>query len=202
MYFDLRLPVQLCVGQFDAIPLFRKTILSHLADYIRQKYKREEVIHLNYICTHNSRRSHFGQVAGALAAHYYAIDQVFTYSGGTETTAVNPQAIAALNQFGFKVEQLDYTLNPKYKVSFGPSNFSNCFSKVYDDVINPKVSFAAIMTCGDADANCPYIPGADHRFTTTYEDPKLSDGTQDASRIYLERFKQILTENLFVCSLV
>ncbi len=202
MYYDLRLPVQLCIAEIDAIPLARKKILSHLADYIRQKYKREEVIHLNYICTHNSRRSHFGQVAGALAAHYYAIDQVFTYSGGTEATAVNPQAVAALNQFGFKVEQLDYTVNPKFKVSFGPSNFSICYSKVFDDEINPKVSFAAIMTCGDADANCPYIPGADHRFTATYEDPKLSDGTQDASRIYLERFKQILTENLFVCSLV
>jgi hypothetical protein len=58
------------------------------------------------------------------------------------------------------------------------------------------------MTCSDADENCPLILGAENRISTTYEDPKKSDGTELQEQIYKERFKQIALETLYVFSLV
>lgn len=50
------------ISEFDLIPAERKIILQRIADYIRIKRKNSQAIQLVYICTHNARRSHFGQV--------------------------------------------------------------------------------------------------------------------------------------------
>ena len=44
----------------------RKVVLQPLVDYIQNKVNSNEEIRLNFICTHNSRRSHLSQ----LWAHY------------------------------------------------------------------------------------------------------------------------------------
>ena len=189
--------------QFDTIPMERKVLLQQMANYMQQKKEANELIQLVYICTHNSRRSHFGQIAAALAANYFHIDQVYTFSGGTEATAFHPNAIQALRSLGFEISttQIEQA-NPIYKVSFGEDLYTMCFSKVYNDEGNPKDQFAAIMTCSDADENCPLIPGVSLRIGTTYEDPKKSDGTALQVQTYQDRFKQILTETLYAFSVV
>ena len=48
----------------------RKLRLQQLADYISQKLESKEEIGLIFICTHNSRRSHMGQIWAQVAAHY------------------------------------------------------------------------------------------------------------------------------------
>jgi len=83
--------------QFDKITADRKIILGRISDYIQDKLRRNEPIQLMYVCTHNSRRSHFGQVWAAVGAAFYGIQQVKTFSGGTEATAFNEYAIAALS---------------------------------------------------------------------------------------------------------
>ena len=93
-------------------------------------------------------------------------------------------------------------INPTYEVSFGKNLSTTCFSKVYDDEVNPKSDFAAIMTCSDAEQNCPFIPGVALRIGTTYEDPKKSDGTPQQEETYTARFRQIATETLYAFSLV
>ena len=156
-----------------------------------------------YVCTHNSRRSHFGQIWGAVAAAYYSIENVITYSGGTEATAFNINAINALKGIGFVVQAKDETTNPVYEVSFGDElKPSICFSKVYNDEFNPSSNFAAIMTCGDAEENCPFIPGVELRIGTTYDDPKEFDGTELQDQKYKERSLQIALETLYVFSLI
>jgi len=82
------------------------------------------------------------------------------------------------------------------------SNPSRCFSKVYNDVSNPSSNFAAIMTCGDAEENCPFIPGVELRIGTTYDDPKAFDGTPQQAEKYRERALQIAKETLYVFSKV
>ncbi|MEM6771423.1 MAG: protein-tyrosine-phosphatase, partial [Bacteroidota bacterium] len=72
-----------------------------------------------------------------------------------------------------------------------------CFSKRYDDAVNPKANFAAVMTCSDADENCPFIPGADVRIPLTYEDPKVADGTPEEATVYDERLREIGRELLW-----
>ena len=186
--------------QFDAILPERKQLLAKISNYIQQKKDVNQAIQLVYVCTHNSRRSHFGQIWGAVAAEYYGVNNVSTFSGGTESTAFNPNAIHALNGLGFEITTTDLSSNPKYEVDFGGSKASICFSKVYDDASNPTSNFAAIMTCDDAEENCPFIPGVELRIGTTYEDPKAFDGTELQEEKYIERALQIGLETLYVFS--
>lgn len=69
---------------------------------------------------------------------------------------------------------------------------------MYDDPRNPQKDFAAVMTCAEADQNCPFIPGAELRVTLPYRDPKEADGTPDETRIYDERCRQIATEMVYL----
>jgi arsenate reductase (thioredoxin) len=202
MYQSIRNFAKNIEQNFAVIPDERKELLQKITNYIQARYDKKEPINLVYICTHNSRRSHFGQVAAAIAAAYYNIDNVATFSGGTEATAFNPNAIKALQSIGFEVISDGKEQNPAYKVSFSKDLSTTCFSKVYDHEANPKTDFAAIMTCSDAEQNCPFIPGVALRIGTTYEDPKKSDGTPQQDETYIARFKQIATETLYAFSLV
>ena len=190
------------VNQFDTIPKERKELLTKISVYIQSKKDGKLPINLMYVCTHNSRRSHFGQIWAAVAASYFGIENVNTFSGGTEATAFNPNAIQALKETGFEIATEELNENPIYKVAFGTkeTQFTICFSKVYDDSFNPSSNFTAIMTCSDAEQNCPFIPGVELRIGTTYTDPKAFDGTPQQAEKYFERSNQIALECLFVFS--
>lgn len=190
------------VSNFKEIPSDRKIILEKISEYIRNNISVEKPVRLIYVCTHNSRRSHMGQVWAAVAANYFNIKGIRTFSGGTEATAFHPNAIKALNDAGFQIQSSGQTTNPVYKVSFGVGDVVECFSKLYSHEINPKEGFAAIMTCSDAEDNCPFIPGCDLRIGTTYHDPKAFDQTILQDEKYTERSNQIAMECLYVFSKV
>jgi protein-tyrosine phosphatase/arsenate reductase len=192
------------VNQFDTIPKERKELLSKISDYVQSKKDENLPINLMYVCTHNSRRSHFGQIWAAVAASYFGVENVLTFSGGTEATAFNPNAIEALKETGFEITTEELNENPIYNVAFGTNEtqFTICFSKVYDDKSNPKNNFVAIMTCSDAEVNCPFIPGAELRIGTTYNDPKEYDETEIKAKKYLERSNQIALETFYLFSLI
>ena len=190
------------IQEFELIPEERKDLLGKIADYINHKQNERTPIQLMYVCTHNSRRSHFGQIWGAVAADFYAIANVLTFSGGTEATEFNGNAIHSLLEIGFDLIADGESYNPKYTMRFGKNKSTMCFSKVYSDEANPKANFVAIMTCSDAEENCPFIPGVELRVATTYEDPKIFDGTDLETEKYAERCAQIARENLYVFSLV
>ncbi len=186
----------------DTISDKRKSELEEVASYVKEKQKLKKATKLVFICTHNSRRSHFGQIWGLVAAYYFKIENVETFSGGTEATAFNPRAVESIERAGFKVEKPSGE-NPKYRVGFSKgSEPMECFSKKYDHSINPDQDFAAIMTCSDADENCPYIPGAAYRARITYHDPKAADGTPEESQVYDQRCAQIASEMLYLFSKV
>lgn len=188
-------------SDFDKIPQPRKILLKKISQYIAQKQVQEKEINLVYICTHNSRRSHYGQVWAKVASVYFRIKNVNTFSGGTEATAFNINAINALKRVGFDIKPINVEKNSTYHVSFDENEKPIiCFSKVYDDPKNPRSDFAAIMTCGDAEENCPFIPGVELRIGTTYDDPKAFDGTAQQDEKYDERCKQIALETLYVFS--
>lgn len=187
---------------FDTISEERKSILKKTADYIQAKINENQQINLVYICTHNSRRSHFGQIWANVASSYYSVQNVHTFSGGTEATAFHINAINSLKRIGFQISDDGKPQNPTYTVKFSDSEFSTCFSKVYDDESNPQSNFAAIMTCSDAEENCPFIPGVELRIGTTYNDPKEFDNTPQQDSKYDERCQQIALETLYVFSLV
>lgn len=185
----------------DAITSKRKAILQQLIDYIQSKTDQQEYIRLNFICTHNSRRSHFSQVWAQTAAHYYNVKNVQCYSGGTEATALFPMVAETLRHSGFKITQASDDNNPIYFIKFADKQHPIIgFSKKFDDAFNPQSDFAAIMTCSHADANCPFIAGAEQRIATTYNDPKESDNTPQQKSAYNESSQLIATEMFYVFS--
>lgn len=188
---------------FALISNERKELLNELARYISQKVRNHEEVKLNYICTHNSRRSHMGQIWGQTAAEYYGIVNVKCFSGGTEATAFNLRAVKAIREFGFIITQKDNSGNPLYLVNYADEKEPlKCFSKVYNDEFNPQNNFAAIMTCSDADENCPVVFGAEARFPIRYKDPKEYDNTELEAKMYKERFEEIGREMLYLFSRV
>jgi len=177
----------------------RKQVLQPLSDYIKNKIKNDEAISLNFICTHNSRRSHLSQVWAQSLAYYLGIKNIYCYSGGTEATALFPVAATTLKNNGFHVSKLSESSNPVYSIKYAPDAHSIIgFSKTFDDNFNPKNNFAAIMTCSSADEGCPFVNGSDRRFPITFEDPKAFDNTPLQEEKYHERSLQIATELLFV----
>ncbi len=187
--------------EFKTIPDNRKVILEKITQYIKSKQNDNKPINLVYICTHNSRRSHFGQVWAHVAASYYNVKNVNTFSGGTEATAFNINAINSLKRVGFDVKPINIEKNSTYHVIHEEKESpSICFSKTYDDPKNPQKEFAAIMTCSDAEENCPFIPGVELRIGTTYDDPKAFDNTPLQDEKYDERCHQIALETFYVFS--
>src|SRR5690606_11391858 len=90
----------------------RKTVLRPLADYIQTKIETGQTIRLNFICTHNSRRSHLSQIWAQTMAYHFGITNVFCYSGGTEATAMFPKIAETLSDQGFQIQKLSETENP------------------------------------------------------------------------------------------
>ena len=177
----------------------RKRILQPLIQFISSKITKNEEVRLNFICTHNSRRSHLSQIWAQTMANYYQIENVFCYSGGTEAAAMFPKVVETLRNQGFEILKLSETENPVYAVKFAENEHAViCFSKKYDDDFNPKSEFAAILTCDSADENCPIVYGAEARIPIKYEDPKKSDGTPEMNETYFNRSLEIATEMKFV----
>lgn len=189
--------------EFDQIPEERKKALKKLALFVESKVKAGEKAELIFICTHNSRRSHISQVWAQAAAAYYGIPNVITYSGGTEATAFNPRAVKAMEEAGFKIKKTTEGTNPVYEVRFADNGVAiKAFSKKYDGEGNPKSGFGAVMTCSQADQNCPVVVGATVRIATPYDDPKDFDGTPQEAAKYTERVHQIGREILYAFSLI
>ncbi len=179
----------------------RKEVLNPLVDFIQNKVNSNQEIQLNFICTHNSRRSHLSQIWAQTMAFQFNIDKVFCYSGGTEATAMFPKVAETLINQGFKIQKLSQENNPMYSVKFDENQVPiSCFSKVYADDFNPKSNFGAIMTCTNADEGCPIVFGAEARFPIKYNDPKAFDGTELMDEKYAERSLEISSEMYYVFS--
>jgi arsenate reductase len=179
----------------------RKALLQPLVDYIQNKVNLQEQIRLNFICTHNSRRSHLSQIWAQTMAFHFNIKNVFCYSGGTEATAMFPKVAETLTNQGFEIQKISDIENPVYAVKFDENQHSIiCFSKTYFDEFNPKTNFSAIMTCNNADEGCPIVFGAEVRFPIKYDDPKAFDGTELMNEKYAERSLQIASEMYYVFS--
>jgi hypothetical protein len=191
-------------AEFDDIPDDRKAALSRLGAWVRARIDAGETAKLIFVCTHNSRRSHMAQIWAQTAADVYGVRAVETYSGGTEATAFNPRAVAALKRSGFRIDVAEPGDNPVYAVRHregGP--VGKAFSKTYDtQPPNPAADFAAVMTCSQADEACPYVLGAIWRLAIPYEDPKAFDGTEQEAAMYDERARQIGREMLYAFSTV
>jgi arsenate reductase (thioredoxin) len=191
--------VNAVAAEANFIPEDRKPLLNELAEFVAGKASADAPSRLTFICTHNSRRSHMSQLWSQVAAAYYGIPQVETFSGGTEATACNIRTVRALRRAGFSVVDSTGGGNPVYLVQYSEERpVVKAFSKVYGAEGNPNKDFAAVMTCSSADKNCPIVMGSAVRVAIPYIDPKVSDGTDAEDATYDERLRQVATEQFYV----
>ena len=176
----------------------RKDVLQELINYIQFKRNTNSQINLNFICTHNSRRSQLAQIWASVASEYFGIE-LKTFSGGVEATSFNENAVKSLEKFGFLITKI----NPIYELRYSAETKSvKMFSKIFNDKSNPSTNFCAVMTCSDAEENCPFIPGAEKRISIKYDDPKEFDGTSIQNAKYEQTSKKIANEMFYIFSKV
>lgn len=179
----------------------RKEKLKLLSTYITSHLHSPSGIKLNFICTHNSRRSHLSQAWAQAMASFYGVKNVHCFSGGTEATSVYPMIIETLQASGFEIQRMSEEDNPIYHIRCSEEEEPLiAFSKKIDHELNPSADFAAVMTCSEADQGCPFVPGAAARISLPFDDPKAFDQTAFQREKYMERNVQIATELKFIFS--
>jgi arsenate reductase len=156
----------------------RWDVLEPIAHFLAEQIRTQGGADIQFICTHNSRRSQMAHAWG----HVYAAEldlPIRVFSGGTEATACHPHTMDALVRAGFSlVNTGPLVLQGPYG---GPVTLT---SKRFNDPLNASDGFLALMTCSDADENCPYIPQARARMPLQYSDPKDFDGTEQEHAAY------------------
>ncbi len=195
--------VESLLRESQLIPAERRERLQRLADWMAERLRKGAAVRLNFICTHNSRRSHMGQAMAIAAAEHFGFSNVECYSGGTEGTAFFPSAIEALRTLGFQIDLNSgpEEKNPRYTLSTGTGPGTVFFSKRYDAPPNRMEDAAAVLVCSQADEACPVVLGASLRLSLPFEDPKAFDGTPEAPAKYIERARDIGREVLYAFSM-
>jgi len=170
----------------------RVFLINEIVNYIYKKTSENKIPKLNFICTHNSRRSQFCQFWASFFSNYYNI-KCEVYSGGTVETEVHKSVLNNISDYGFNIIFKECN-NPTYSIKFKNQNLGNYFSKFYYNFENPKNEFAAIMTCTDAENNCPVVEGSEIKFSLPYEDPKKYDKSKNEKNEYKKTSETIASE--------
>ena len=167
-----------------------------LVNYLDEQLAVGLPARINYICTHNSRRSQLAQAWTTLIAHALHWDNVTAFSGGTEVTAVPAALFRTLESAGWRVDTPEAGSSV---VRYGDQTKQSfrLWSKRYDDATNPTTDFAAVLVCAEADEACPVVPGTVLRLPLPFTDPKAADGTARAAATYAARSRDICRELLF-----
>ena len=164
-----------------------------LSKVLAEAIQKQGQARVNFICTHNSRRSQLAQVWCQLGAWTLGLP-IKTYSGGTVATQLYSSVVTTLVNEGIDIKGSPEG-NVPIRLYFG-DDMLDLFSKEYSDGVNPKADFIAVMTCDHADENCPIVTGATNRTPLTYEDPKKYDGTPKETEAYKETSEAIALDVL------
>jgi arsenate reductase len=203
LYHELSSYIDAGARGIEAIPAERKAKLSEIARFIEGRLGEGSAPLITFICTQNSRRSLMAQIWAQTAAAFCEVPKVQTFSGGMEATSFHPSAVAALRRAGLRIDKTEGEENPVYHVRYSDRPaVMEVFSKLYNSPPNPREDFCAVLTCSDADADCPVVLGSSQRVTIPYDDPKAFDGTGREALEYDERCRQISSEMLHLFSLV
>lgn len=181
-------------NSFDEISDERKAVLDSFALTLS---RTELPMDLRFICTHNSRRSIFSEVWAWAGISYFNLPKLTTSSAGTESTAVYPTVIDVLKRSGFEVLTSMGNHAREFELIMGNDTTKNLWSKTINEFDHTK-PFIAIMTCSDADQNCPFVPGALHRISLPYVDPKHSDGSIEELETYFKTSLHIAGELIYL----
>lgn len=171
-------------------------------DALAASFSKEDELRVNFICTHNSRRSHYCEILFRTAALHAGLEHVSTFSGGTEGTALFPEVAASFERHGFEAKSENANGQLAWKI-FHPSleqldSTPLLFSKAYTHESNPQSGYHAVMVCDSANEACPIVFGATERHPVLFVDPKRSDNTSEQSATYDQTLRGIAAEMGYV----
>jgi hypothetical protein len=196
---ELKPYVNEVANELGTVSAERREVLDTIAKDVAGRLEAGKRADMTFICTHNSRRSHMSQIWAATAAYYYGLDNVRTFSGGTQATACNCRTVAAMRRVGFDIKDATTGDNPIYLVRYAMDRpLIKAYSKLYNADGNPRRDFIALMTCSVADKTCPVVQGAVSRYAIHYVDPRLCDDTPTETTAYNERCREIAREMFYI----
>jgi len=173
----------------------RREDLDKLAAIITEDLVKGDSV-VKFICTHNSRRSQVAEFMLDVLSREYGL-KITALSAGTEATAFEPRMVNAIKNQGFPLIEYGNKPNPLYIYRIKNDDLYY-FSKRYDEQLIDYGESIIVTVCGDANENCPVIPGTLKRFHLGYEDPKKSDGSDHESETYKKKVLEIGSEILYL----
>ncbi len=174
------------LSQANPISEGRMLLLDQLVELLARDSSTGNELQLNFICTHNSRRSQMAQLWAQSFAEHFDLS-ISCFSAGTEATAFNDRAVKAMRSLGFLLNNVNESSNPNYEWDYSDQRKPlELFSKLIDHPKNPSENFTAIMVCDHADQNCPIVFGASNRFSLPFIDPGYADGSPEEEAAYLK----------------
>jgi hypothetical protein len=190
--------------EFINVPDSTEEKLKEAGTYIINRLNNGQVTSISFVCEHNSRKSHLGQIWTLMATQYYQLDNVKCYSGGTTPTYVNLRIIKALENTGFKISEKGIAgKGPLYYLDYGKSSRGfEIFSKRYDHPMNPDTNYLAISLCYNPEECCPISFGADKQLTIPYEDLQTYDNTSLESAKYDEQCRSVARDMFYMMDFV
>jgi len=185
------------VDSFASISNNRKKKLDDISSKINEYVQNDKELNLLFVCTHNSRRSQFAQVWAHLAINYFGLLNLNSFSCGSEQTIIHKNTIIALESFGFRVQKVKSNITNFY---FSENLYVKCFSKTFHHNSLPDNQIISLMTCDDADKNCPFIAGSLSRISLPYNDPKVYDDSSECMAEYKKTSNHIAQEIFYIFS--
>lgn len=173
------------------IPASRQQVLLALATAISRRLQDKQQADVLFLCVHNSRRSQLSEAWFLLAVERRGLKSIRVFSAGSESTRIDNHTLGALRRAGFVVQRSGWSRlwpvrNPRYRCSWLlPSGrcaaVPAMFSKLTTDASIPTTGCITVAVCAPSipdgaedalgDASCPYLPGAEKRFSVPHVDP-------------------------------
>ena len=141
------------------------------------------------------------QIWTSYAAYHHNLN-INSFSGGTEITATASQVLDTFDTIGFDIKRSSAPNGIHFLTFSDSAPKVSLQSKLYNDARNPQSQFIAVMTCSDADENCPLVIGCVDRIALTHDDPKHFDGSSIEKAMYTHKAYQIGTEIMYAFSLI
>lgn len=174
----------------------RKEILQPLIAAIKASLDSDKEAIVQFICTHNSRRSQTAEFLLDVFSREYNLN-LTALSAGTESTAFNSRMVDAIQSFGFDLLEYGDDRNPLYIYKIKNDDLYY-YSKRYDEELIAFDKKIVVTVCGDAEENCPLIPGTFKRLHLGYIDPKHADNTDQETEVYQNKVQEIGLEMLHI----
>jgi len=188
--------IELLEKEGTGISSDRKATLDKFVETIKTSLTETNLAVVKFICTHNSRRSQAAEFLLDVMARKFSLN-ILALSGGTEFTAFNKNMVNAIKHFGFELEEFGDKRNPLYIYKVGYDDLYY-YSKTYEDKLNQLENPIIVTVCGDAQENCPVIPGTYSRIHIGYKDPKHADFSNEVNEVYQAKVLEIGSEMWYV----